>query len=169
MSSVTATLLDALQGTLAVRLMKPPLVLATLPPGRPSPSSTAYHRPLLTHQLLSLPLPPPPLLHGPPTHSGLHRVPMDLARLGAHQRHHRPRRSTKGRCVWSTGLAILAAGKANSNTLSLLPLDSLKTTGALDVFHMGGSDTLQRARTIVLLNSDLLNAIWLTLSTNKKA
>ncbi|KZP30668.1 hypothetical protein FIBSPDRAFT_945602 [Athelia psychrophila] len=78
MSSVTATLLDALQGTLAARLMRPP------PATLPSPSSTAHHRPLLTHQLLSLPLSHPHLPHGPPTHSGLHRVPVDLARLGAH-------------------------------------------------------------------------------------
>ncbi|KZP14457.1 hypothetical protein FIBSPDRAFT_868274 [Athelia psychrophila] len=48
---------------------------------------------------------------------------------------------------------ILAAGRANSNALPLLLLESLKTTGVLDVFEMEGSDTLQRARTIVLLNS----------------
>ena len=48
---------------------------------------------------------------------------------------------------------ILAAGRANSNALPLLLLESLKSTGVLDVFEMEGSNTLQRARTIVLLNS----------------
>ncbi|KAF7976248.1 hypothetical protein HWV62_7292 [Athelia sp. TMB] len=48
---------------------------------------------------------------------------------------------------------ILAAGRANSNALPLLLLESLKSTGVLDMFDMEGSNTLQRARTIVLLNS----------------
>ncbi|KAF7970051.1 hypothetical protein HWV62_25288 [Athelia sp. TMB] len=48
---------------------------------------------------------------------------------------------------------ILAAGRANSNTLPLLLVDSLASTGVLDVFNKEGIDTLQRARTIVLLNS----------------
>lgn len=45
----------------------------------------------------------------------------------------------------------------------LLLLEGLKTTGVLDVIEMDGSDTLQSARTIVLLNSIVLGIITFAL------
>ncbi|KZP30671.1 hypothetical protein FIBSPDRAFT_1037951 [Athelia psychrophila] len=135
MSSLTATLLGALQGTLAVLLTTAAGYVAARPAfallDRPTVARLSRIGSSLFLPLLIISSTGPQL-----TISSIYKLWIML--------------------VWALLSSAVAHGLGWGElecTLPLLLLESLKTTGVLDVFEMEGSDTLQRARTIVLLNS----------------